>query len=286
MRIKKVLRNEYVYADDIWVRNFTKKRVKEISINEMYSENDFQLVMNNEMENTSKNELSFINDETWNFPNIVIVSDGYDFDEKHRLLSRLPKNVAIFAVNGSLKKWKLQNKDTKPDLKRSINLYIANNPYKNCIDYTHSSYFPTCVASTRVNTEFVDRYKGNKYLYVPTPEENLSSFFANNVTWHIDDYRNSVCAAVCIAFRFGVRKLLLFCCDDTFKNERPAAEQLKNGLWQYPQHRISHSIIDANLYWLSHQEGTEVVLGSHSSGKDYTYAPYISEENLKDFFVG
>jgi len=279
MRIKKSQRNEYIYADGVWVRNFAKRRVKEVSINKMHTENDFSLVVSNEMENVSIKQLSFINDETLNFPNVVIVSDGYDFENKQDILANLPKTVAVFAVNGALKKWK-HNKN-----KHGINLYVANNPYKECLDdLPRHSYYPTCVASTRTHTGFIEKYIGNKFLYVPTPEETLGSFFSNGITWHVDDYRNPVCAAIALAHRFNVKKLLLCCCDCSFKDQRPAAEQLENGLWQYPQHQLSHSVIDANLYWLAKQG--DVVIADHSSGKDYVNAQYIPVEGINSLFIG
>jgi hypothetical protein len=103
--------------------------------------------------------------------------------------------------------------------------------------------------------------------------------------YQIDDYRNSICAAILLAFRFHVRKLLLFCCDDAFDIERPASEKLENGLWIYPQQNVAHDLIDANLYWLSNQE-YEVAIKDHSSGPKYKNAGYIPMEGILDFFKG
>lgn len=279
MRIKKVNRNEYLYSNGIWVRNFTKDKVKSTSINSMYSTDDFPIIVDNEMENSFSERISFISDEKLSFPNIVIISDGFDFINKQQILSKLPKNVAILAVNGALKKWSIYEK-------RSINFYVINNPYKESQNYLPKRYFPTCIASTRTNKEFLSNYLGNKYLYVPTPEESLASYFSSSAIWHVDDYRNPICAAIGLAYKFGVEKLLLFCCDDSFSGERPSAEELPNGLWQYPQHNISQSVIDSNLYWLKNQKNKNLKIGNHSSGRDYNNASYIEADEILNFFVG
>ena len=78
---------------------------------------------------------------------------------------------------------------------------------------------------------------------------------------------------------------MLFCCDDSFKNERPASEKLLNELWTYPQHIKSHDVIDANLYWLTHQENIDIKVSDHSCGPEYVNAEYISStEAMNAFF--
>ena len=72
-------------------------------------------------------------------------------------------------------------------------------------------------------------------------------------------------------------------CDDSFDVEKPGAIKLENGLWTYPQHLKSQEIIDAQCFWLK-QAGIEV--SDYSSGREYTYASYIeNEEAFKKFFI-
>lgn len=281
MRIKQHKRNEYIRAGGVWVRNFTKYGVKPLNISRLLQQEDYFDVINNEASNRTKN-ISPISEERFHFPHIVIVSDGHKFDEKHKLLKELPQNVAILAVNRALAKWSL----TTPDNWRSINFYVVNNPYKECVHYIPKKhgYFPTCVASSRTDADFLNRYRGNLYLYEPSQETGFGKY--NPVKYCIDDYRNPICAAIGLAFQFGVEKLMLLCCDDSFSEERPAMVKLSNDLWTYPQHLVSHDIIDANLYWLSHQEEVEVEICDHSSGPEYTNARYITEENINEFFAG
>jgi hypothetical protein len=286
MRIKKIKENEYIRTGDIWVRNFTKNNAKPISINSL-CEHDRELLIQNEMTNVQRPDIYSIEEKKFEFPFVVLISDGYGFDMKQHILSHLPKDVAVFGVNRSLAKWELLTEDLRPDLRRSINFYIANNPYPECMSYLAKSnnYYPSCIASTRVNPEFLNKYHGNKFLYNPTSEKRYSGNLNEGIYGNIDDYRNPICAGICLASQMKVRRLLLFCCDDSFEDERQGAEQLENGLWQYPQHNVSHQIIDANLYWLTTQKDYPIRVGSCSSGKTYVNAPYIHPDKVTDFFT-
>ena len=282
MRIKREKdKNEYINASNVWVRNFSKSGVKPISLNQLIDPQDYKLVLSNEVSNRSKN-LSKIDEENFFFPKIVIVSDGYQFSTRQKILKDLPPDVAIFAVNHALAKWELIPS-------RAINFYIVNNPYPECkfnLQQKHQ-YYPSCVASSRTNSEFIKKYKGNLFLYEPSQQIGFGQL-ANN-KYCIDDYRNPICASIGLAYQFGVQKLMLFCCDDSFEESRQGAVQLQNRLWTYPQHIISHNIIDANLYWLSHQEDKEdkeVKISNYSSGPEYFNSTYINEEHeVIDFFT-
>ena len=279
MRIKKTKdRNEFINADGIWVRNFRKEGTPFIDINKMLDKEDFSFVLQNEIQNKTLS-ITQIDEEEIRFRKIIIVSDGYDFENKYKILKNLPDDVGIFAVNGSLSKWKLHLEE-KP---KAINIYIANNPYSDCLNYLprETKYFPVCVASTRTNNDFVKKYQGRLYLYQPCQQIGFNKYKPSK--YCIDDYRNPICASIGLAARFNVEKLMLFCCDDSFADERPAAIKLKNGLWTYPQQLKSQKIIDANLYWLKHEQ--EIEVADHSSCSEYVNAEYIiSEDDVLEFF--
>jgi len=285
MRIKTTYSsNEYIRAGDVWVRNFTKKGIAPISISHMYDKSDYPNLLRNEERNRKRARIS---EEKIIFHKVVVVSDGYDFANRHQLLSKLPPDVCILTINGALKGWKLMGPKVDPQSQRSINAHIVNNPYREVLTdlpERQSPYFPVCVGSIRANHEFYERYRGDVYVYQPTPERVFG--YEKNEAYFIDDYRNPVCAAIGLSFQFDVRKLLLLCCDASFTEKKDQAVQLENGLWTYPQHLRSKEIIDANLYWLTHQEGREVVVADYSSGGNYTNAVYISsEQDALDFFV-
>ena len=275
--------NEYIYAGDVWIRNFLIKKVSPITETNLFEKSDYAEVFKNEQFNMKYPKVS---DELLLFDNVVIVSDGYQFNDRHKFLSKLPKNVCILAVNKALKKWTLNSFKTESNNRRSINAFVANNPYKECLDCLPVSekYYPTCVASTRTNNEFLSKYLGDVYTYVPTPEKNFGSQQPKQ-SYYIDDYRNPICAAIGLAYQFKANKVMLLCCDDSFEDDRAFSVSLSNGLRTYPQQIKSQQIIDANLYWLTHQEDKKVKVVNYSSGIDYVNATYInSEEQALSFF--
>jgi hypothetical protein len=271
MRIKKKNKNEYLLTEgDVWVRNFCNSGPF-VDINNLSSPSDYRLYLNNELDNY-KAKFGIIEGNTIHYPNVVIVSDGFCFEQKQELLNQLPKGVIIFGVNRSLIKW---------TLKTPMSHYVVNNPYSECLKYLPSKRFPSCAASTRTNSEFIKRYKGEKFFFLPTPNNNYSSPMSDERLLVVDDYRNPICAAIGLAHHFNVEKILLFCCDDSFDQERPGAVRLENNLWTYPQQLLSQHIIDSNLYWLKKQE---IRIGNYSSGIKYVNAEYIEGNKIADFF--
>lgn len=280
MKFKKhINKNEYLLTQDgIWVRNMCNS-VPGVDINNLTDQNECLLYKNENV--NQKQNIPFIDNKQIFHPNIVVVSDGYNFEELHqKILPNFPKDITIIGTNRTLSKWKLVGE--KATKKKAMNYYVVNNPYPECLRYLprNHRYFPRCVSSTRTNPEFLEKYEGEKYLYTPIADE----FYAApdlSISYKIDDYRNPICAAINLAYRFGVRNLLLLCCDNAFKDERPGAVKTENGLWTYPQQMISQRIIDGNLYWLKNKNETNI--GNHSSA-NYEWATYIDDERLLDFF--
>ena len=213
--------------------------------------------------------MPWIDSERFHYENIIIVSDGYDFKSKQSILAKMPSNILIIGVNGSLVKWEILN--------RSLNYYVVNNPYEECIRYLpkQSKILPKCIASVRTNYRFLQNYRGTKYRYYPVNEYNYTALGDKETKWQIDDYRNAICAAIGLSYRFGASKILLFCCDNSFKDERPGAIKLDNGLWTYPQHKIAHELIDGNLYWLKNQPYKDISIGNFSNGLKYYNESYL-----------
>jgi hypothetical protein len=278
MRIKKKNTSEYLLTEDgIWVRNICKPESVALDLND-FSKPDCSLFLQNEFNNKKKRLQSFEINST--IRNAVIVSDGYDFAEKQKILAQLPfKEVTIFAVNGALSNWKLVGKQS--ELQRAINWYVVNNPYPEVKKFlpTKHAYYPPCIASCRTHPEFTHQYKSGVMLYSPVPDSHYAGLFSSEIM--IDDYRNPICAAIGLAYQMGAKKIVLFCCDDSFAEERPASVRLENGLWSYPQQFISTNIIDGMLFWLK-QAGISIV--NCSSGRNLNNASYISAEQIMEFF--
>lgn len=271
-------KNQYLLTKQgYWVRDFTQS-VYPSDINKLITEGEYQKLVANELKNNSMN-IARIDVEHVKTPNVVIVSDGYKFQEKKALLKKLPRNTTVIGVNRSLANW-------SPDLR--MDFFLVNNPFKECMTYFPTmSYFPRCIASSRTYPDFIRRYKASRgvvYQYVPTSNENYGGICEG--VYNIDDYRNPVCAAIGMAYQWGVEKLMLFCCDEAFEGIRPGSVvvDVHKDLWMYPQHEINHSLIDANLYWLQRQEFHNVKVGNFSEGLEYANAPYIHEDDLEGFF--
>lgn len=279
MRFKKYKNNEYLLTEDgIWVRNICVTNSTCVDLNTLSNDADHKLFLENELGNRQQG-FSHFETDTRNL-NVVIVSDGFRFAEQQEMLASLSKDVIIIGVNRSLANWGLMGENPK---KRAMNWYLVNNPYAECKKFlpTTHRYFPKCIVSNRTSLEFTKRYEGNIYLYAPVPSRHYSGPVSDNLSF-IDDYRNPVCAAIGAAWSIGAKKLMLFCCDDTFENERPGAVQLENGFWSYPQQQISRKIIDGLLYWLKRED---VKITDCSHGTKLTNAVYISKENqMIEFF--
>ncbi len=278
MRIKKHANgNEYILTEaGVWVRNFTKSATP-IDINQLTTVPDRTLLIENQLKNELTTSMQFDPDEEYH-PSVCIVSDGYNFDKKRHLLKTLPANVAIIGTNRSLLKW--------GDTGRAMDYYVVNNPYEQCMTYLPNDYrsLTKCVASIRTFPEFLVRYRGPKVKYYPVYENEFKQRSVEPMC-HIDDYRNPICAAIGLAYKMRAAKILLFCCDDSFSDEREGAEKLHNGLWMYQQHKIVHSLINGNMHWYATQQYKRVRIGNHSSGPEYNKVRYIEEDEINNFFT-
>lgn len=282
MRIKKTKNNEFVYSSGIWVRNFAKKNSLAKNINTMISREDQSILAENEQRN-HRMGLPNISDENILFSKVVIVSDGYNFKDKHKLISQFPNDVSVIAVNGALRKWEMYDR-SKDDF-RTINVYLTNNPYIESIKFLpnkKNKYYPACVASSRTCPDFISSYEGSIHLYEPSPEIEFG--YEKKSKYFLDDYRNPICAAIGLAYRFGANKVMLLSCDDAFEQQREGSMELENGLWVYPQQKMAENIIDANLFWLN-KSSEDMEITNYSDGANYVNAVYIkSEEEAILFF--
>lgn len=273
MRLKKHRnKNDYVLAKGgIWIRDFTKPMIKAIDINNIISIPDMQIMLRNEMTNHEK-LYQKIETEDFTHENIVIIGDGYNHKEKQTLLEALPADVAVIGVNKAFSTW---------DCSRRLNYYVVNNPYEECLFYYPPAVrsWPKCIASVRTYPDFLKSYRGSVYLYNPVIDEVYSGA-KTECNYFVDDYRNSICAGICLAYKFKVKKLLLLSLLDLYESERPGSEQTK-GFWIYPQQKVAQSIIDASLYWL---RKAKINVAYNDNGPDYEFASYINDSEVKGYF--
>lgn len=262
----------YLTYGGYWVRDFTKNYIKGVDINQVFSEDDSKIILENELTNSRK-MIQLIETENFIHPKIAIISDGYNFD-KTDIINKIPDDVVIIGVNGAMSNWATQKK---------MHYYVINNPYDEALNYMSKGYiWPKCITSSKTSSKFVKEYKGMLYLYHTVPNENYNSFNPE-CSVYIDDYRNPICASLSLSYYFKAKKILLLFSDDVYEQERPTMQQLHNGKWIYPQQRIAHGLIDGMSYWLSKDN---IKLGYHSYGPEYKHATYISEDNIQGFFNG
>jgi len=279
MKIKKYPNgNQYLMTPGgVWVRNFTIENVPLLDINNTINNEDHFLFINNEFENNMK-RYSWVDTENFYLPNVIIISDGYKFKEKHQEIIENIKGIdaTIIGVNGSLKKWSCE---------RSMSFYLTNNPYEDSLsDLPRKKMLPRCIASCRANHNFLKNYNGTVLKYNPVSEKYYKGSGQKEAIWSIDDYRNPICASIGLAYKFGVEKLLLMFCDESFQEERPGSVRLENGLWTYPQQLRAQETIDTNLFWLLSDKYRDVKAGSFSDGLIYKSAAYIEQSDIRDFF--
>jgi hypothetical protein len=279
MRIKKYKKNEYVLAEGVWVRNMCLD-VEAVDVN-LLGKKDLGLFLDNEVENIRTSSLQMDDINQVSMDNLVVFSDGYDWARRQLVLADIPnKMVKTIGVNGSLAKWVMVG--DKAEKKRTMSFYLANNPYGECLGYLPKkhAYYPNLIASTKTNPDFLKAYRSQPYFYMATKDMNYSGI-GHNGCMFLDDYRNPICAAISLAWRRGVKKLALLCCDESFPDERPNAIKMENGLYQYPQQIMCQKIIDKQFYWLR-KAGVEVA--DCSSGIKYDNADYIDFDGLPSFF--
>jgi hypothetical protein len=265
-------KNEYCLSKSgHWVRNFTKNSVKPIDINDLIVLEDAKLILNNEMRNNGNNYQSLAGNDTMS-EKVLIIGDGYRFEENLKLVEALPSDVTIIGINGAFAKW---------NSNRRLNYYVVNNPYNECLYYFPQVIrsWPKCIASIRTNPVFLENFKNMVLTYTPV----LNSFYSGvdmDSTHYIDDYRNSACAALGVAHKLRARKILLVSLLEAYEHERPGMVKVKD-LWIYPQQKVLHSLIEANLYWL---QKAKIDISYMDSGLDYDFATYIDAEGLKRYF--
>lgn len=267
--------NEYLKTNtNMWVRNFTKPNVVQVDLNKTYNSSDYFTFLKNEIQNSMQKHV-WINQENYVHEKVMIISDGYEFEKKQKILASIPKNVTVIGVCGTLAKWPVAN--------RNMDYYVVNNPYSECLKYfgrRHIRTFPKCIASLKTNSDFIANYRGRIFRYLPVYEGDYTSKFIKETDQQIDDYRNPICAAIQMAYMFNASKIFLYCCDDSFAGERPGAELLENGLYQYPQQRVAHELIDAKLFWLKYLPYQEISIMYNSNGLKFENATYIEEDEI------
>jgi hypothetical protein len=272
-------KNHYLSTPEgIWVRDFTTSGLPYLDLNSgLFDGKDYQTIVNNELKNKLVRIPQF-QEEGFAYDTVCIMSDGYQAKEKIKQLETADRRTCLIAINHVLDVW-------SPTSRRIIDFYVTNNPYPaamNCFPKAlPKQKLPRLIASTRTNSDFIRKYPAIKYFYTPVPDKSFGMTTKSDLM--IDDYRNPVCAALVLAFHMKAKKIVLFCCDDCFPQERAGGIPAREGMWMYPSHLKANHIIDACCFWLKKRK-VEVI--DHSSGPVYQNASYIEIEKVADYLGG
>lgn len=269
--------NEYIHVENnIWVRNFTLPFAKPIDINKLYKDEEIGIFIENENKNIFSKFPKF-EPKDLSQKNVIIISDGFGFENINNIIENINiKNKFIILTNNSLKKW--DNLKVLPDL------FIENNPFKECLNNISQKFYPNCLLSTRVNNRFLDFYKyKNINFYHPTPLENYNPISKNDDSKHLDDYRNPICAAISYSYFCNAKNIFLIYCSEAFEKEKSGTVLHNDGMhYQYEQNKLSDKIIDHMLFWLK-KKNNNFKIFQHGLEKTFNFASYISNEQLTEF---
>jgi hypothetical protein len=171
---------------------------------------------------------------------MIIVSDGYGFEQHRDIFNVMPENTALITVNQALRLW---NAVVFP------NFYLIANSGENSMSLLPEKRFPQLIASKRTYHQYLCNYRNVVYFYDPVPDYSYQSPSVKESLMLVDDYRNPIAACIGLAYAFKIRNLYLAYCSHAFKEHRAGTSELQSGVFQYPQQKLADEIVDANLFW-------------------------------------
>jgi len=261
--------NEYFKIEDIWVRNFLKKKAIPLDLNRFFKEEEIKLIIDNEIKN-SKMNLTNLYQENFNYEKAIIISDGYGFEKHIDLIESLPPRTCLITVNLAAKLWNAKVLPT---------FMLISNPDYSCKSQMPIRVFPRLLASRRTNNDFLSNYKNLVYLYDVVPDEWYQSPNSKASDLFIDEYRNPICAALGLCNYFGVNKIFLGYCADAYTEERAGTVKIQDGFYNYPQQNLANKIIDASLLW--YKLGVPGLKVFHTGvEKAFSFSRHLDQENF------
>ena len=265
-------KNDYVLVDpNIWVRNFTKNVASAYDINNLYNDNEFELLLNNEMAASFCNVPYLSNPLTKN-KNAIILNNGYGYKEAKEIIESSEREKHyIICLNNTFKMWS--------NIKRMPDLFIVNNPYADCLSQIPLKTEGTqCICSTRTNMNFYENYKGYIFKYASTENQNFVSGKLPATVTKLDEYRNPVCSAIHFCWLNNIQNILLIGCTVGTSDEREGTQ--KHGeFYKLPAQIQSDKIIDSMMMWykLGNKDST---LCSYGKTGSFKFATELYYEDL------
>lgn len=265
--------NEYILnKNNLWIRNFGKQNCIPKDINNLFGEEEIQILLSNEVNNSNPNHIDLFS-EFITVPKILIISDGFGFDSQKEWIKNIPDDVKIICVHGTLRFW---------DSERLPDYYVLTNPFENALQFFPEKYFPFLIASSRANPSFISNFQNLKFIYNSTPDQNYESPISHNSSKYVDEYRNAIAASLCIAYFMKAEKICLAYPIDAYKEFRETTIKYDDA-YVYPQQIMSANIIDSMIFWYRYNRlNTKIV---YTGVKNcMLFSKYVYEEDVINFF--
>jgi len=266
-------KNDYVLVDpNIWVRNFTKHVSAATDLNNLYNENEFELLLKNEMAASFFN-VPYLSDVLTTNKNAIILNNGYGYKESKELIESLERDkYYIICLNNTFKMW--SNNKRRPDL------FIVNNPYPDCLSQIPQNTEGTqCICSTRTNMNFYESYKGYILKYASTSNNNFVSGKIPATVTKLDEYRNPVCSAIHFCWLNKIKNILFVGCTVGTNDEREGTQKYGE-FYKLPSQIQSDKIIDAMLMWYK-VGNKDATLCSYGKTGSFKFSTELDYEDLK-----
>lgn len=261
--------NEYLKVENFWVRNFVTPSIKDVDLNNLYYDIDLNEIILNEMNNTRLKNATLESAIFSKYRNFVIVSDGYGFDD-HVKFDNLRSDVCLILVNQAARLW---------SCRRMPDFLIVNNPTKTCMTNMPVRFFPQLIASRKTYHDFVRAYPNTLYFYDAVPDSYYQTIMNGSSELHIDDYRNSICAAIGLIYKLGFGNVFMAFCSHAYKEKRAAMEQVDDGLYNYPQQQVADKLIDGNLFFYKFGRQTTNIFHVGYK-KSYKFSKYLHIDDM------
>ena len=103
-------------------------------MNNLIKKEEYKILIENEIENKKKKYGPIPTEKKRE--KVIIISDGYDFSTKHKILSNVSQDISVIAVNKALALWELVGNNCEENKKKTIapkhlNLAVRSDPELN-----------------------------------------------------------------------------------------------------------------------------------------------------------
>lgn len=261
-------RNEYSLADSIWVRNFAREDTKPLDINDLYTNDEIRICIENEVRN-SKIIVPNISTENFDFKSVVIISNGYGFRENHKKLVESINNYdgrQVLSVNNTIISW---NATKYP------NFYLTNSFNKP----SSMNFLPRLICSQRMDYDFLKNYRNNKFVYSPTPNYKFSSPNSIDETCFIDEYRNPICASISCSHKFRASRIFLAFCSEGYETKKEGMIDVGDGIFMYPQQILANNIINHMIFWYRYSNPSVKIFYTGNKNS-FSFAKYLRVDDF------